>query len=75
VTGFNNLPVRTYELSASAQSRPGRASFRKRRDTRVQSVTTASRNFLLPSNPVFNNFGAFLSSNPRTIQVVGRFSF
>jgi hypothetical protein len=39
------------------------------------SVTTASRNFLQPSNPAFNDFGAFFSSNPRTIQVVGRFIF
>jgi hypothetical protein len=38
-------------------------------------VTTASRNFLQPSNPSFNNFGAFFSSNPRTIQIVGRFVF
>jgi hypothetical protein len=41
----------------------------------LTSVTTASRNFLQPSNPAFNNFGAFFSSTPRTIQVVGRFVF
>ena len=41
----------------------------------LTSVTTASRNFLQPSNPAFNNFGAFFSSNPRTIQIVGRFIF
>lgn len=41
----------------------------------LTSVTTASRNFLQPSNPAFNNFGSFFSSNPRTIQVVGRFIF
>lgn len=41
----------------------------------LTSVTTASRNFLQPSNPSFNNFGAFFSSNPRTIQIVGRFVF
>jgi hypothetical protein len=39
------------------------------------SVTTASRNFLQPSNPASNDFGAFFSSNPGTIQVVGRFIF
>jgi hypothetical protein len=39
------------------------------------SVTTASRNFLQPSNPAFNNFGSFFSSNPRSIQVVARFIF
>jgi hypothetical protein len=39
------------------------------------SVTTASRNFLQPSNPAFNNFGSFFSSNPRSIQVVARFTF
>lgn len=41
----------------------------------LTSVTTASRNFLQPSNPTFNYFGAFFSSNPRTIQIVGRFIF
>jgi outer membrane receptor protein involved in Fe transport len=41
----------------------------------LTSVTTASRNFLQPSNPAFNDFGAFFSSNPRTIQVVCRFIF
>jgi hypothetical protein len=41
----------------------------------VTSITTASRNFLQPSNPNFNNFGAFFSSTPRTIQIVGRFVF
>ena len=41
----------------------------------LTSLTTASRNFLQPSNPAFNNFGAFFSSNPRTIQIVGRFIF
>ncbi len=41
----------------------------------LTSVTTASRNFLQPSNPAFNNFGAFFSSSPRTIQIVGRFIF
>jgi hypothetical protein len=41
----------------------------------LTSVTTASRNFLQPSNPAFNNFGAFFSSTPRTIQVIGRFIF
>jgi hypothetical protein len=39
------------------------------------SATTGSRNFLVPSNPDFNNFGKYSSSNPRTIQVVGRFVF
>jgi hypothetical protein len=41
----------------------------------LTSVTTASRNFLQPSNPAFNDFGAFFSSNPRTIQIVARFVF
>jgi len=41
----------------------------------LTSITTASRNFLQPSNPNFNNFGAFFSSTPRTIQIVGRFVF
>jgi len=41
----------------------------------LTSVTTASRNFLQPSNAAFNNFGAFFSSNPRLIQIVGRFIF
>ncbi len=41
----------------------------------LSTFTTASRNFLLPSNPDFNNFGKYFSSNPRTIQVVGRFVF
>ena len=41
----------------------------------LASITTASRNFLQPSTPNFNNFGAFFSSTPRTIQIVGRFVF
>ncbi len=41
----------------------------------LTSVTTASRNFLQPSNADFNNFGKFFSSNPRTIQIAGRFIF
>jgi hypothetical protein len=39
------------------------------------SITTASRNFLQPSNPALNDIGAFFSGNPHTIQVVGRFIF
>jgi hypothetical protein len=61
-----------FNLWNHAQATPGPINDVSQAST---SVTTASRNFLQPSNPAFNDFGAFFSSNPRTIQVVGRFIF
>jgi hypothetical protein len=37
--------------------------------------STASRNELLPSNADFGRFDKYYSSNPRSIQVTGRFDF
>jgi hypothetical protein len=36
---------------------------------------TNSRADLTPSSPYFGDFGRFYSSNPRSIQVTGRFDF
>ena len=41
----------------------------------VQHTTAGFNNFLIPSNPQFGQYQQFLSSNSRSIQIVGRFTF
>jgi hypothetical protein len=68
-----------FNLFNHPQATPGSVNDVTPASTSVTTAThnflTATRNFLQPSNPAFNDFGAFFSSNPRTIQVVGRFIF
>jgi len=44
-------------------------------DDVASNGNTNSRNALIPSDPLFGQFNQFYSSNPRSVQVTGRFDF
>ncbi len=58
-----------YNVFNHAQFVPGQLN-----NINLTSFTT-SRNFLIPGTRDFNNFASVYSSNPRTVTLIGRFTF
>jgi hypothetical protein len=44
-------------------------------DVKVVTTNATPRNFLVPNNADFNNYQAYVSSNPRAAQLVAKFTF
>jgi hypothetical protein len=44
-------------------------------DVKVVTTDATPRNFLVPSDADFNNYQGYVSSNPRSVQLVAKFTF